>query len=80
MSDPYRCYQTGEGCYVVHQSDFDEQGDPQAATVRIGRAPGDAVARSLMRICAAVLNGDEFAALGEIEALADRRPADEVQS
>jgi hypothetical protein len=68
MSDAYRCYQTREGCYVVHQSDFDKQGDPQAATVRIERArSGDAVARSLMRICAAVLNGDELEAYRELD-------------
>jgi hypothetical protein len=77
VTDPYRCYQTREGCYVVHQSDFDEKGDPQAATVRIDRAPGDPLARMLMRVCAAILNGDEFAALGEIEALADRRTTGE---
>jgi hypothetical protein len=49
------------------------------AAVTISRAVGNETARALMRLCAAVLNGDEFAALGEIEALADRRPADEVK-
>jgi hypothetical protein len=58
-------YQTADTVHVVYPD-----GD---AAVTISRAVGNETARALMRMCADLLNGDEFAALAELEALADRR-------
>lgn len=73
----FKCHQAVPAVHVVvgdaDLSDLNDHEVPPSAVVSISRAVGNPRARALMRICCDVLNGDIYAALGEIEALADRR-------
>ena len=66
----FKCYQTSETTNVVlGSSDLSDHAAAPDAVVVISRAVGNPRARALMRLCAAVLNGDYLSAQHELDLL-----------
>lgn len=71
----FKCYQAAETTNVVlGDADLSMPAEAPPAVVIISREVGNPRARALMRLCAAVLNGDELEAQRELDAIHGESP------